>query len=154
MADLLNQSDRGAALIAGSFVDAVLALALQCHLVQMSERRMADLFEGPTAPLGTFAARIGMGRALGVFGDQTHATLQSIKGIRNVFAHALRPLDFNHELVVAECVKLAAYPLPLGERSPLKPARVRYTSVCIDLCRKLYEHGERVGGRDIVVDLP
>jgi DNA-binding MltR family transcriptional regulator len=47
------------------------------------------------APLATFAARIRIGYALGIYGPKTRDDLTFIRHVRNVFAHTRHAVDFD-----------------------------------------------------------
>jgi hypothetical protein len=44
------------------------------------------------APLATFSAKIRLAYALSIFGSSTRDDLDTIREIRNAFAHSTRPL--------------------------------------------------------------
>jgi len=151
--DLKAQSDRGAALIAGSLVDAATRLALQCKMIEMTDEEAASLFEQPNAPLGTFSARIKTGRALGIYGPLLEKKLNKIRNIRNQFAHALVPIDFGNELVAKEC---ESFPLAMMPKWPLpndwSDTRIRYVTACFAATDYLVGWSMNNGGVEISVD--
>lgn len=61
---------------------------------------------GPEGGLNAFASKINLGYAFAVYDDSTRAALMSVKTIRNVFAHAKKPVDFNHERIAAELAEI------------------------------------------------
>ena len=91
--DLCNESDRGVALIGAAYLDTALKCLLEASLA--GGKTVANkLFEGPNAPLGTFSSRIAMAYGLGHIGPNYFQTLESIREIRNAFAHLRRSLTF------------------------------------------------------------
>ena len=147
---LKTESDRGCALIAGCLVEDVLALTINCHLIDCGEAFRKKLFEGSDAPLGTFSAKIKMGRALAIYDEKLQTRLGAAKDIRNAFAHALRPLTFDHPAVVTEASKLLYDPLPEAENG-LAPARIRYIAFCYTTAMKLFQVANERGGREMSV---
>lgn len=64
-----------------------------------------DAWNGLTddnGPLGTFSRKITMGRALDLYDNATEQNLNTIRAIRNAFAHTRILIDFDHELVTKE----------------------------------------------------
>ena len=55
-----------------------------------------DLFRS-TGPLGAFAARIDLALVMGIYSEQEHGFLHTIRRIRNEFAHTPAPLDFKSQ---------------------------------------------------------
>jgi len=103
--ELDNQTDRGAALIAAAMVDVALGRCMRCRLLYF-DNCVDVLFENEGAPLGTFSARIKMARGLGVIGPLTESHLNSVRRVRNQFAHSPLKIDFTNELIAAEIDKL------------------------------------------------
>lgn len=103
--ELDNQSDRGAALIAASMLDITLRWLIQCRLATFPDcAKILFLDEG--APMGSFASRIKMARALGCIGQLSYDHLTSIRLIRNQFAHSPLKIDFTNEAISDEIEKL------------------------------------------------
>lgn len=147
-----NESDSGSALVAGSFVEAAVYMAIAAKLVE--DRAITDaIFHGANAPVATFSAKIRLGLGLGMYGPVTAERLGTIKDIRNAFAHALRPLDFNHPTIVAACDSLTPNPLPKA-KGTLAPARVRYLAVCRILFKQIFDKALEEGGKPIEYNLP
>jgi hypothetical protein len=67
------------------------------------------IFNGDRAPLSTFAARISVGYALRIFGTKTLGDLESIKTVRNSFAHSLMTFDFTTPQIVTVCNALVSW---------------------------------------------
>jgi len=51
--------------------------------------------------MGSFANKIIMGQAIGLYGQQTRRNLDIIRAIRNAFAHAKRPISFGDDELIA-----------------------------------------------------
>jgi DNA-binding MltR family transcriptional regulator len=91
--EIKTDAPRGASMVAASFLDAFLLKLIQRHLVKLSDSEANALFE-PDRPLGTFSSRIKLARALSIFGKKTAHDLNTLREIRNAFAHGLRKMDF------------------------------------------------------------
>jgi hypothetical protein len=57
-------------------------------------------------PLSSFYTKITFGYALKIYNVELRNNLNIIRNIRNVFAHAKRPIDFSHTLIVNELNKV------------------------------------------------
>src|SRR4051812_49090813 len=81
--------DRTAAITAAAFIDFVLQGAISLHLPDSTERQKKDLFDGGGAgPLSSISAKILMAHALGIISDIEREDLDTIRIIRNNFAHS------------------------------------------------------------------
>lgn len=108
------ESDRAAAVLAGSFLDSYLSKCLQFYLVD--DPSVRDLFHG-FGPLATFSARIGLAFAVGLLTDGMRSDLKYIKDVRNHFAHHPDETSFDVSPVRDLCGNLSlARALP--ERAP------------------------------------
>ena len=106
----------------------------------MSDIELEDLFFGRNALLSPFSARIRIGRAIGVYDSSFRAILDTIRRVRNVFAHSIRPITFDHTLVTQACNQL---PAPTGRSDPahhIHPSRDRYLTSCIRSMMTLAAH--------------
>jgi hypothetical protein len=74
------------ALVASARLEAAVERGLLIKMRPLSKTRRANLFEG-YGPLASFAGKIDIAYALGIFDDETYADLKVIKRIRNEFAH-------------------------------------------------------------------
>ena len=87
-----KETDRGAALVAASMLDARLQEILGGFFVDSSTTR--DLLDGFSAPLGTFSARATAALALGLIQENEFKEITIIRKIRNEFGHAWQSLSF------------------------------------------------------------
>jgi hypothetical protein len=152
--EIRSQTDRATALIAGSLVDATLRLAVESKIHEGVRAEQEAMFEDARAPLGSFSSRISVAWALGIFGAQMRSRLTIIRHIRNTFAHALVPIDFNEPAIANECTKLPLHDL----REPPLPAdwseaRKRYVTTCYVDSMDLAGWAIRNGGKEMVVEL-
>jgi hypothetical protein len=94
MAELEEQTDRGAAIIAAALLEHHLGEAIRTRLTPLNSAMRDNLF-GSRGSLGGFQAKIDMGFALGLYTKDAHHDLDSIRKIRNRFAHTPVALDFH-----------------------------------------------------------
>ncbi len=101
MMELCNtESDRGAAILAASHLEAFLGDCLLAFLIDdnyVEER----LFE--RGPLSSFDGRIDMAFALGLISREVRSNLHAIRRIRNYFAHARLLANFSDNEVKRLC---------------------------------------------------
>ena len=149
--DILAQepSDRTAAIMAASLLEHALYAAVTARMVDPGPTTVNLWFEAPNAPFATFADKIKLGRALGIYGEQWEKALNQIRDIRNVFAHRASPIDFRHPTIIKEVKKIAGQKM-IGEN----PARVRFCAACLKLATKLVDYGFEHGGKDITLAFP
>jgi hypothetical protein len=83
-----GESDRGAAILSGSFVEHALGLYLRSKIQDI---KLADDLFSPLGPLSSFSQRIAIAYAFGFVSKLHHKDLELIRRIRNYFAH--HPLD-------------------------------------------------------------
>jgi DNA-binding MltR family transcriptional regulator len=115
---LRAESDRGCALFAAAYLDEALARLLRARMVQDS-RMEKDLFISQ-APLGAFSARIKMVYYLGELGSEERQMLDTIRGIRNHFAHHFEATSFSDQSIADRCRHLISIPgdLVTRDKSP------------------------------------
>jgi hypothetical protein len=88
-------NDRAIALTVTALLEQFLEAAISTHL-EIDESEARKLFDdGGDGPLSTFSRKIAMGYALGVYESHMRSDLNSIRTIRNAFAHAKVYLDFD-----------------------------------------------------------
>lgn len=101
--------DYTVALVGASLLDQGLEDALTSWLDPLSKQDSEGLFsETVSGPLATFSAKIRLASALKIFGPETRDDLNTIRGIRNVFAHAKGPISFEAE-PIKEAVESLRY---------------------------------------------
>jgi hypothetical protein len=83
------------------------------HRLTGLKKTHRDVFFDSEGPAGTFARKIALAAALGIVGPITHRNLTFIKTIRNAFAHAKIPIDFETREVSDVCEE-GAPPSPRG----------------------------------------
>jgi DNA-binding MltR family transcriptional regulator len=102
--ELEQTNDRAMAILCGAFLDEILALLLQGFLVEGSPATNG-LFDADR-PLGTYSAKIQLAHALGLITDDEYNDLDTIRKVRNRFAHALQGLSFTDDSITDLCKNL------------------------------------------------
>lgn len=146
---IMQESDRGSAIMAGALVEESLTIAIRAFIVDPGETTAKTWFDSPSAPFGNFAAKIKLGRALAIYGENLETRLNLIKDIRNAFAHSSIPLDFEHPTLAAACVHLNADP----EKFKDKHARILFWSYCLAVSKVLVNLAFSHGGKEIDVHI-
>ena len=125
--ELQAESDRGAALMGAAYLDTALKSLLEASLAGGSIVADKLLNDQPNAPLGTFSSRIAMAYGLGHIGPNYYRALESIREIRNAFAHFRRSLTFEDPQIRAWIESTFVIPYVLPVPSPdLSLMRNRY----------------------------
>jgi hypothetical protein len=88
---LARHSDREAAIVGHSLLEAVLEDAIRSHLVTKPDSRLF----GNGAPLGSFWGLFTLDHAFGVISDRMRTELQLLNDIRNKFAHSVQDVRFD-----------------------------------------------------------
>ena len=104
--ELLGPNDRACALVGAAYVERNLLCLVQAKMRAFTKKESNALFFDERAILKTFAARAEIAYALDAISKEEKTTIDSIRRIRNVFAHAIRPITFEHELIAAVCKTL------------------------------------------------
>lgn len=134
-----GESDRACALVASSFVEHSLINLLRAAFIDLNETEDDDIFSKNGSALGTFANRIDIAYALGLISKEQTNDLDTIRNIRNVFAHAVKDISFKDPLVKAECKQFKHKLICCGAHTCDEP-RHHYSNVCHTLAIELYEN--------------
>jgi len=105
--------DCTASIAATSFIDFALRKAITTHFRKdITESELNRVFDEPNSPLSNLSAKITFARALGIIQDDEVEDLNTIRAIRNAFAHSMVHVEFSHPTVSTLCNQLgiaAAY---------------------------------------------
>ncbi len=101
---LSAESDRGCVLFAAAYLEEALKDLLCCSLVK-NKHIENDLFDG-TAPLATFSAKIKFAYYLGKISAVSRRDLDTIRAIRNNFAHSPKVISFTEQSIADRCKNL------------------------------------------------
>jgi DNA-binding MltR family transcriptional regulator len=98
-----KESDRGAALVGAALLDDKLASTLLSFFKKTKEsRELLDV----NSPLGSFNARIKVTYCIGLINEFEYREMETIRKIRNEFAHQLHGISFQTPKITALCKNL------------------------------------------------
>ncbi len=100
--EYVDMTDQATALVLCAMVERSLERSILSHMVRMKKKNRLDLFEG-LGPIATMSAQIKIAAALGIIGPSATSDLESIKNIRNQFAHSFHPISFDTKSIATEC---------------------------------------------------
>lgn len=120
VAQTVPPPDRVAAIVSVSGLEDELEGAILSRLVEIS-RDEYDNFFGPMRPMGTLSAKIHLGYMLGLYDREVRKDLESLRQIRNVFAHARRAVDFSTPEIAEECARLRVCKQAHPKHNPKPP---------------------------------
>lgn len=92
-----SESDRGSVLVSTAILDDTLSEMIKAKLVPSYNRNDGLISEG-FSPLGSFAAKIEMAYRLGLIRENYKKSLNSLRKIRNDFAHASVKNGFDNQV--------------------------------------------------------
>jgi len=138
MAEVAQQTDRGAAIVGAAYLDLVLRHAITARLCDLPDV-MPLLFED-RGPLQNFSARIQVAFALGIYGHRAYADLGIIRHIRNAFAHSAEAMDFNNSYLAERCKELWFPKVRYGKRPMPSTARESFIRAIELLSDGLHEN--------------
>jgi DNA-binding MltR family transcriptional regulator len=90
-----TKSDRAAAIVAATFVEDHLTRVLR-HNFEQDDKLLEELFR-PGGPLSDFGVKIDLGYLMGFYSKIAWKELDTIKKVRNDFAHKMEVRDFTHD---------------------------------------------------------
>jgi len=107
MRELEHDSDRAAGLVGAVFVEESLTALVQSRMYR--DKDTVDELYRPSGPLGALSVKIDLGFLLGLYTEAARKELETIKNIRNEFAHYIardfaygRIRDLTNNLTIAE----------------------------------------------------
>jgi len=115
-----HESDRAVALIVSSWIDDALSEMIKGSLVQDNATVLNDTFQH-TGPLGTFSSRIKLAYLIRRIGREVFENLETIRGIRNDFAHSREDLQFSDQSIKARCQNLFLEDFKRNQIGEFKP---------------------------------
>jgi DNA-binding MltR family transcriptional regulator len=145
--ELTNGSPRASVLVASSLVDVLLRDTLEVVLRFRNGDEKKELLTGLNAPLGTFSARSRLLFALGVIDAETYDYIDTIRTIRNEFAHGHAPFSFDTHEVAALCGTLPKPKIKLPKGVEMSEARSRFVGTCLSICQNLPRVADAFQGR-------
>ena len=112
--ELDGESDRAAAILASAYIEDRLRDAIMRKFTTINKELRDKVFTG-YGPLSTFSAKIDIACALGLYDQKTRKKLHHVKTIRNKFAHAPTPIEFDQKDIADLCRKLTLNSLSVPE---------------------------------------
>ncbi|MBI2448352.1 hypothetical protein HYV44_02210 [Candidatus Microgenomates bacterium] len=103
--ELKKESDRGIVLIISTLLEEYLTELLEKKFID-DKKETDEILNGPLAPIGSFSSKIKLSYCLGLINKQDRDNLNTIRKIRNKFAHNIESSSLNDEDVVKEIKKL------------------------------------------------
>jgi hypothetical protein len=95
---------------------------------------------GDKGPVGTFHAQIVVGYALAMYDEKMRDALDTVRTIRNQFAHAKRPINFGEDLILKELSKVQIRTKVIKEFLESEPedvaGRYAYVWLCMHIANK------------------
>ena len=129
--------DRSAALTATAFADTALALSILVLEPTTPAPDVDALFWNHDAVYPSFFKRIKEASKRGIIGPKTTENMETVRNIRNVFAHAMVDITFTSPEISEACRRLnldhAAVQFSKGERE----MRYRFCYACDNVFRSL-----------------
>src|ERR1700730_3819999 len=90
--EILEAPDRSAAILATSWLDDYLTVAIRTKL--LDDKDTANKLFKPSGPLGSFVTKSELGYLLKLYSKDSRDDLIQISGVRNMFAHWTKTVDF------------------------------------------------------------
>ncbi|WP_305825787.1 MltR family transcriptional regulator [Massilia brevitalea] len=126
-----SESDRGCALFAAAYLDKALAELLRSRMIQ-DKRLDEDIFSSQ-APLGTFSSRIKLTYYMGMITVEERKGLDTVRSIRNHFAHHPDVAQFSDQMIRDKCLNLFPQEMAGGLNTP----RLRFVGAIAFLLGKI-----------------
>ncbi len=95
---LVSETNTGVAIISAAYLDECLKKLLNSQ-IEKAGRKVAQRIFDFNGPLGTFSSRIHLAFGFGLISKDTYQRLNSIRSIRNDFAHTPFDISFNNEKI-------------------------------------------------------
>lgn len=105
--EIESASPRATAIVAASFVEDHLRRLLLSRLVD--DAKAIERALGSNGPLGTFSAKINFGYLMGIYTAAACREMDTIRGIRNDFAHEMNISSFDVQSVKDRVATLTAW---------------------------------------------
>lgn len=128
------ESDRGAAVLAGSFVENMFGVFLRGLVV---DTRVGSKLFDAMGPLATFSQRASVARAFGFITEEGFQEAELIRKTRNHFAHHPLDANFGQEEVGVHCRQMLGYEWATQTDEPGSRNRAAYLLSCAVLCGML-----------------
>lgn len=134
----LAGNDRGAAILLTTYVERTIAQAISLR-IPGAANHYSKLFEND-GMLSTLDCRIIMANVLGIIGPTTVENLNTIKHVRNTFAHASIAVTFETQEIKDACSSLTTF---LRDEHP-EGAKKQYASCCLAITTGLVTYSRSI----------
>lgn len=135
------ESDRGFAVLVGSFVEHALGTFLTHRI---ADKDIAEKLFGPVGPLSSFSQRIIVAYAFGLLSKEQYQDLEAIRQARNEFAHNPLHANFQSPEVQKHTKRMSHYEADLPEGTgSLQRNRLAYEFTCASLLFTLLGPGRK-----------
>ena len=138
LAELENQSDRGAAIVGVAWVEVELEGAITSFL-RDSKRSRLRLF-GRNGPVSTLSAKIDLACLLGICSEVITSDLHILRDIRNEFAHTLVGKDSTAPTFESLHIKDKCLALQCVAHEHIVKPRLAFVRACVTLNTELFVH--------------
>jgi hypothetical protein len=105
--EVMAGPDRSAAILATSWLDDYLTAALKSKL--LDDKDTANKIFKPSGPVGAFVTKAELGYLMKLYSKESRDDLINIGGIRNMFAHWTKTIDFGSRDVRKKCEELTLW---------------------------------------------
>lgn len=141
-----EESDRGAGVLAGGFVDEYLSVYLRWKMVH---KKVGDELFAPLGPLSSFNQKIVCAHAFGFIPKQYYDDLSIIRRVRNHFAHHPFDSSFGTKEVADLVSKLSTFPdaQETWNKSPRLGNRHAFLFACGMICGSFYQAMSKSDGK-------
>ena len=130
-AELFGENDRAAAILAAANFEQWLLTKLSMRFVPLGKPMRKRIFEN-YGPLSTFSSKIDIAFAVGLYDKNTWNGLNTVKKIRNRFAHSSKPINFDDGQLSSLCQKLC-----IIDASKSSNLRSRYLTYLIEVRQQI-----------------
>jgi hypothetical protein len=149
LAEINSESDRTTAIVAGAFVQEHLIQLIRSRCVQ-DEKLHSEMFS-PGRAIGDFGVQINLGYMMQIYSRAARKELDTIKYIRNEFAHKIEIDRFDIQSIAARCRNLRIW--ESWRLTANKPESGEFESgeLTINLTKKGSEMDKKVGYEDVLI---
>lgn len=144
--EMQTASDRAVVLTIGPFLEASAELAIASR---MAEENFEELVMRPDSPLATFSAKIRILQGLGIIGPRHRKIMDTIREIRNTFAHSMKPIDFETDVIRDFCNTLEDWDIDAFDISHLSQPRKKFTCAAVTMAQHFVTYSFDNGGKII-----
>jgi hypothetical protein len=145
-AEVQLAEDYTAAILSSSLMDTMLRYLITSHFIPMGSDRNGEIFDGQTGALNTFSSKIQISYVMGLIGPETRGALDTVRRIRNFFAHYASQGGFDIPEVLAECRKIRTPRMfrEFSHISPIltdrNPPKLNYIHVCSTISLHIHNY--------------